>query len=232
MASEPAASAIGVVTAIGSASANWPDELWAGSVSLFDSIIRTYYGVYEFTDDPACVLRVGQSQSRASLSLSDGTRVEYGELIGTLHWWNEHLPRYSLKGPDFGWACAMRDQMLHSLRSLAAYVESESAWREIRALRGDAALSARLGILQVRRVAGRYGFERVPADFSFPRRLHAFGESFTLWSLTRAFNPAALVRQPFLRDHHELWISRTVLLRRYGRGQRRAATELAQPDEA
>jgi hypothetical protein len=220
MASEPAASAIGVVTALGSASASWPDELWAGSVSLFDSIIRTYYGVYEFTDDPACVLRVGLGQARTPVSLSDGTRVVYGELVGTLHWWNEHLPRYSLKGPDFGWACAMRDQMLHSLRALAAYVESESAWRHIHALRGDAALSTRLGVSQVQRLAGRYGFERVPTDFSLPRRLHAFGESFTLWSLTRAFNPAALGRQPFLRDHHELWISRTALLGRYGRGQR------------
>ena len=201
MASERAASGIGVVTVLGSASTSWPDELWAGSVSLFDSIIRTYYGVYEFTDDPGCVLRVGLSQARASLSLSDGMRVEYGELVGTLHWWNEHLPWYSPKGPDLGWACAMRDHVLHSLRSLAAYVESESAWREIRALRGDAALSARLGIWQVQRVVGRYGFERVPTEVSIPRRLHALGESFTLWSLTRAFNPAALGRQPFLREH-------------------------------
>ena len=114
----------------------------------------------------------------------------------------------------------------------AAYVESESAWREIRALRGDAALSAWLGISQVQRVAGRYGFERFPAHFSFPRRLHALGESFTLWSLTRAFNPAALVRQPFLRDHHELWISQTVLLGLYGRSQMLAATGAAHPNEA
>jgi len=232
MASEPAASAIGVVSALGSTSSFWPGELWTGSVSLFDSIIRTYYGVYEFTDDPACILRVGLSQARAPVLLSDGTRVEFGELVGTVHWWNEHLPRYSLKGPDFGWACAMRHQVLHSLRLLADYVESESAWREIRALRGEAALSTRLGLLQVQRVAGRYGFERVPTDFSILRRLHALGESFTLWSLTRAFNPAALARQPFLRDHHELWISRTALLGRYGRRQRQFATESTRPDKA
>ena len=232
MASEPAASAIGVVSALGSTSASWPDELWTGSVSLFDSIIRTYYGVYEFTDDPACILRVGLSQARAPVSLSDGTRIELGELVGTLHWWNEHLPRYSLKGPDLRWACAMRHQVLHSLRSLADYVENDTAWREIRALRGEAALSTRLGRLQVQRVTGRYGFERVPTDFSVLRRLHALGEGFTLWSLTRAFNPAALARQPFLRDHHELWISRAALLGRYGRRQRQVAVEAPRPDKA
>ena len=220
------------MTALGGTSANWPDELWAGSISLFDALIRTYYGVYEFTDDPACVLRVGLGQARAPVSLSDGTRVELGDLVGTLHWWNEHLPRYSPNGPDLGWACAMRNQVLRSLRLLADYVEIETAWREIRAFRGEAALSTRLGILQVQRVAGRYGFERVPADFSFLRRLHAFGESFTLWSLTRAFHPAALARQPFLRDHHELWISRTALLGRYGRGQTQAATAAALPNGA
>jgi hypothetical protein len=51
-----------------------------------------------------------------------------------------------------------------------------------------------------------FGFEPEPTNFSLCRRLYALGESCTLWALTRAFNPAAVSRQPFLRDHHELWI--------------------------
>ena len=94
----------------------------------------------------------------------------------------------------------MRNQVLHSLHALAFYVESEPALRQIRALRGEAALSARLGISQVQRVAERFGFERVPTNFSRCQRLYALGESCTLWALTRAFNPAAVSRQPFLRD--------------------------------
>jgi hypothetical protein len=74
----------------------------------------------------------------------------------------------------------VRRQVLHSLYSLADYVESEAAWRQIRALRSEAALSTRLGMSQVRRVAERFGFERVPTDFPLRRRLHALGESFTL----------------------------------------------------
>ena len=74
------------------------------SVGLFDAIIRTFYGLCEFTDDPACVLRVGLSPARAPVSLSDGTRVEIGELVGTLHFWNEHLPRFKPGGPDLHWA--------------------------------------------------------------------------------------------------------------------------------
>jgi hypothetical protein len=218
------------MTAASSTSIGWPEDLWEGAVGFFDSIIRAYYGVYEFTDDPACVLRIGLAQARASILLSDGTRVEAGELIGTLHWWNEHLPRYSRKGPDLGWACALRDQVRHSLRSLALYVETESAWWEIQALRGEAAMSTRLGAAQMRRLAGRYGFERMAHDLSILGWLHALGESVVLWSLTRAFNPAALARQPFLRDHHELWISRAALLARYSRGLSPAAFAAAPPE--
>ncbi len=215
--------AVGFVTALRSASAAWPDELWAGSVGWADAILRSYYGVFEFTDDPACVLRVGLDQARAPVSLSDGTNVELGELVGTLHFWNEHLPRYSPRGPDLGWACAVRDRVTYSLRAFSEYVEDEPGWRDIRAIRTETALPARLGASQIMRVFQRYGFERVPTDPSLLARLHGLGECFVIWGLTRAFNPAALPRQPFLRDRHELWISRATLLLRYARRNRQIA---------
>jgi hypothetical protein len=215
MTAESAVSAVEVVTALGGASAAWPSELWAGSMRLVDALLRSYYGVYEFTDDPACVLRIGLGAARDPVTLSDGTQIRGGEIIGTLHFWNEQLPRYSSGGPNLYWACTIRDQVRHSLCALAEYIETNPDWREVRAFRGQAALSARLGIPQVQRVAARYGFERVPTKPSLLRRVHSVGESFVLWGLTRALNPAAALRQPFLRDHHELWISRRTLCMRY-----------------
>jgi hypothetical protein len=209
--------AVGFVTALGSACAAWPDELWTGSVAWADGILRSYYGIYEFTEDPNCVLRVGLSQARAPVSLSDGTDVQLGEFVGTLHFWNEHLPRYSASGPDLGWACALRDRVTYSLRAFSEYVEGEPGWRDVRAIRTETALPARLGAPQIIRVFHRYGFERVATHRSLLARLHGLGECFVLWGLTRAFNPAALPRQPFLRDRHELWISRAALRLRYAR---------------
>jgi hypothetical protein len=196
-----------------------------------DAILRSYYGIYEFTDDPACVLRVGLGQARAQVSLSDGTRVEFGELVGTLHFWNEHLPRYSSKGPNLGWACAVRNRVIYSLRAFSEYIDSEAAWQGVRAIRTETALPARLGASQIGRVFQRYGFERVPTDPSLRARLHGLGECFVLWGLTRAFNPAALPRQPFLRDRHELWISRAMLLTRYARRNGQKATGTARRPE-
>jgi hypothetical protein len=92
----------------------------------------------------------------------------------------------------------------------------------VQAIRTETALPARLGAVQVGRVFQRYGFERVPTECSLRARLHGLGECFVLWGLTRAFNPAALPRQPFLRDRHELWISRAALLARYARRNSRS----------
>lgn len=194
--------------------ATWPDELWVGSVSWCDAILRACYGVHEFTNDPSCVFRIGLSRTRAALSLADGTRIDAGETIGTLHFWNEHLPRYNGSGPNFGWARAMRDQVVGSLCTLADYVERDPAWRHVQAFRAEAALTSRRSS-RLHRVIQRYGFEQIASDRSLLRRAHDIGDDFLLWGLTRAFNPAALPRLPFLRDHRELWISRALLLRNY-----------------
>ncbi|HJU17071.1 MAG TPA: hypothetical protein VJ770_11445 [Stellaceae bacterium] len=215
MGGESAASALGMVGALSTASSAWPDELWAGSVGIFDAMLRSWYGVHEFTDDPACVFRVGLSRARAHVILSDGTEIAAGEIIGTLHFWNEHLPRYPATGPDLRWACTMRDQVAHSMCLLADYIEKEPAWHDIRAFYGDGVFfSGRLGMPQIERVCMRFGFERVPTEPnpSRRRRVALFCESLTLWGLTRAFQPAALPRRPFLRPQQELWISRARLI--------------------
>ena len=101
------------------------------------------------------------------------------------------------------------------MRLLAAYVEREPGWQSVRAFYAATTFSNRLGDRQIRRLAGRYDFERIEPPGSMLRRLHALGDCFNTWALTRAFNPAALRRQPFLRGRHELWVSRATLIERY-----------------
>lgn len=192
------------------------DDFWVALVGSVDALVRSYHGIYEFTDDPGCVLRIAARHARNRVSLSDGTLIEPGEPVGALHLWNEHLPRYSETGPDIAWACEMRRRVLRSMRLLAVFVEREPVWQPMQAFCAETTLSNRLGDLQIRRLASRYGFERVVPAASILRRLHTYGDCFNTWALTRAFNPAALARQPFLRGRYELWISRPALLARYG----------------
>jgi hypothetical protein len=206
---------LALTSALGISSATWPDEVWAESVSRCDALLRSFYGVREFTDDPACVFRVGMGRARTNCMLSDGTVVNSGETVGTLHFWNEHLPRHPGRGRGLGWACAMRDRVAHSLAALALYVETDPAWRDIPAFHAEAGLSTRLRSAQVQRVVQRYGFEKTTSERSLFRRVHDFGDDFLLWGLARAFNPAALSRSRFFRDHQDLWISRAALLHHY-----------------
>jgi hypothetical protein len=191
-------------------------DFWVALVGSVDALLRSYHGIYEFTDDPDCILRIGCMRARHAVKLSDGTALAAGEPIGALHLWNEHLPRYSGDGPDVGWACDMRRRVLHSMRLLAGFIEQEPAWGPARAFCAETTLSNRLGDLQIGRLAGRYGFERIAPAGSVLQRLHSLGDCFNTWALTRAFNPAALSRQSFLRGRYELWISRSTLLARYG----------------
>lgn len=201
----------------------WRDEFWVSLVGSVDTLLRAYHGIYEFTDDPACVFRIGLGPARGRVILGDGTEIRGGEPVGALHLWNEHLRPYADGGPDLGWASDMRRRLSHSLQLLADYIEREPAWRTVQAFRGDATLSRRLGNTQVGRIAERYGFVRLEPPSSMLRQLHFLGDCFNTWALTRAFNPGALGRQEFLRGRCELWISRRALLGRHGRAARRRA---------
>ena len=209
-------SAADAATSLRGISTTWPDYLWSAPVGWLDALLRSCYGVREFTDDPDCIFRVALEETSLRAILADGTRVEPGDTIGVLHFWNEHLPRISARGPDLGWAAAMRRRIAGSLAALSAYIETNPAWAEVQALRADAGLANRLGGRQVRRVAARYGFERLPSEDNSLRLLHDFADSLVLWGLTRVFNPAALQRQRFHRQRYALWISRATLARCHG----------------
>ena len=196
---------------------DWKDEAWIAIVAWFDRSLRSYYGIQEFTDDTRCLLRIGPMRAQMPVSLSDGTTIRQGELVGALHIWNEHVPRYSGSGPNLAWAKEMRRRMLYSIGLLAAFVERDPQWSQVPAFFGVSTLSSRLGEVRMRQLAQRHGFDVVEPPPSLWRPLRLVADAMVVWGLTRAFNPAALRRQKFLRDHCELWISHSRLLKLYGR---------------
>ncbi|MFZ2003768.1 MAG: hypothetical protein WB697_02385 [Stellaceae bacterium] len=195
----------------------WRDEVWAILVGALDGVLRSCYSVAPFTDDPCCVFRIGQGEARRDLLFADGTAIGAGEIIGTLHFWNEQLPPFSLSGPDMRWAVTMHHRIAYSLRALARFVETDPAWRHVAAFRAEAALSSRIGDKQLQRVTRRFGFECLDEPATWLRHLHELGECFNAWGLARAYNPAALAHQRFFRPYHDLWISRAALVARHGR---------------
>src|SRR5437763_6655294 len=156
----------------------WTDASWATIVGSVDGLLRAYYGIHDFTEDPDCIFRTALCRARHPIGLCDGTQIRRGEIVGALHWWNEHLRRYSGHGPDIAWAGDMRRRIRRSLHLLADHIVRDPAWRPIEAFRADATLSSRLGSGQIRRVAERYGFEVVEPESSILLRAQALGASF------------------------------------------------------
>lgn len=189
------------------------DLLWNIAVRVTDWVLRRWYGVREFTDDPTCLFRISRAAAPHAAELSDGTRIHAGEMIGVLHIWNEQLPRFSRVGPDFRWAQLIRRRMLHSFRELAQYLDEDPSWADIRGIHACVTFGSRRRRAQIRRVAARFGVELI--DVVAPDGWHALGEDVLIWAFARAFNPPALRRYCFRRDRTELWISRDRLLTLY-----------------
>ncbi len=190
------------------------DRLWALLVRGADALLRRWYGVREFTDDPSCLLRLALAPASHGVTLSDGTRIEAGETVAVLHIWNEQVPRFRLGGPDLRWAIDVRRRLRRSFRALAGHLEHDPAWKQVRGIHACVVFGSRRRRGQIRRVAEGFGFELIEAGAP-AKGLHEFGEDFLIWAFTRAFNPGALRRSPFRRDRTELWTSREKFLRRY-----------------
>jgi hypothetical protein len=126
-----------------------------------------------------------------------------------------------MPGPDLARANELRRRARLSLELLAKHVESDLAWQQVRAFRGDAMLAPGDETRQLGRLAATYGFQLVEPAASPANRVQSLGGSLHTFAMTLAFNPAALPRQRFLRHRHELWISRAALLGRYGKTARK-----------
>jgi hypothetical protein len=56
-----------------------------------DAILRRVYGVWEFTQNPQCILRVSVERIPLAFTLSDGTVLHKGDLCCVTHLWNESV---------------------------------------------------------------------------------------------------------------------------------------------
>jgi len=197
-------------------------RLARGAIRRLDVWVRRGYRVYEFSSHPDCILRLALGRSEREVTLADGTHVVAGEPVGDLHLWNERLPPMPPGGPDLRWAVAMHRGMVRSLRLLAAYMESDPAWANIRAWRGETAFNPRWEARPDSELLERLGLELLPAEPAGPlKRFTDFWQNLYTWWLTWTFNPASLRSKRFWRlERRQLWISREALLSRYGQGRR------------
>jgi hypothetical protein len=195
-----------------------------------DACLRRGIGIIEFEQGQDALLRIGTGRAEREMRLSDGTRLQPGDLLLELHFWNEHLMTVPSSGQTLRWAASARRQAVRSLHRLAAYLQTSPDLREVKALRIRPALAGRNLARNLNWIVAKHGFEaaadcaeRAPASGAY-----RWLDSLWLWLLTWTFNPRSLKGRRFRRTRQEFWMSRGRFIALYGE-PRAPAREQAPP---
>lgn len=187
-------------------------------VRLLDAVLVRCYRVEVFADEPECILRSSVRRLKAPVGLPGGARLESGDKLIEIHFWNEHLPPLEESGADLPWGRRFARRLWRSLELLAAHAVSDPRYKDFVALHG------RLGFIPEGEVdtrkptAWRFGFELEVQEAPGMRFWTAsFWAGLHAWLLMWAFNPNTLAGKRFRETAlSDLWMTRDVLLDRFG----------------
>jgi len=187
-------------------------------IFALDARLRRRQAVVEYSSHPSCIFRLELDRSHAQFTLRDGTRLQPGQPIARLHFWNEHIPPMPRNGATVRWARRLQKSISISLRELARYLASRRDLSDVCVICGDVPSGTRSQSGQVAHIMGYYGFEARDDNKRLPwrERIHRFGENILISLTVFAQNPAALRLDTLMRIRVPIYLSRQTLERRFG----------------
>ena len=184
-------------------------------IRILDKGLRSALGVFEFCDDPDCLLRVQVTSAAHALSLP-GCLVPKGAPVVGLHLWNEHIPPLPAEGSDLAWAAQTRRKLVASFHALAGQMLHDSRFADVQAVGGITVLLLPGNDVGGEKLFRRLGFSMFPYHSALGR-FGEFWENLYSWWIMWTFNPATLHHRHVLRLHRsEVWMSSEEFLSRYG----------------
>lgn len=194
------------------------DHWLARAVGSADTLLRRCHGVREFTGKRTCLFRIAVRRAAHETALSCGRTIRSGDPIIELHLWNEHFLRIPPDGPNLAWAKMMRRRFQDSLGDLAIHIDECTALGDAAAVCGCGGIAYDGNGGKIIRFMQKFGFEVFPCpQRSAGGRLVDFFCDFWVFLLVCAFNPRSARTDLLFRRRCELWMSREMLSRRFGR---------------
>ena len=178
------------------------------TIKALDRFLRHFLSIYEFSDEPTCVLRYSRAHSKSVLTLPDGESLQLGDPILDLHFWNERFSMHS--HPESG-PKALRAALRHSLALLAEQLRSNGEFSDIKAVHATLARTSNRACC-LRHPFG-CGLHIEPR--SSESAVHDFFENFLIHWLRWAFNPHRASQRSLRLCRVELWISASDLKARF-----------------
>lgn len=180
-----------------------------------DVVIRRLKGVYEFSAETNCLLRLRLTSASHELRLPD-VEIPAGSSVLELHLWNERVPPMPEKGPDLAWALKVQRMSIASFQAVAAHIRNDRQLANVKAIGGPTAMLTPGDPSGGESLMRRLGF----VIFPYVNPLGRFGEfweNLYTWMLIWTFNaPSARHRQVLRMRRSEIWMSVEEFLRRYG----------------
>lgn len=181
----------------------------------FDAYLCRRTGVFEFTSDQNCILRLQQTVAAHDLTLP-GCVLPAGSPVIQIHLWNEHIPAIAKAGPDVAWAAHTWRLFYRSLRLASGYIQASPALAHARAIGGETAVFTPGPQDSGAKFFDQLGFIVSP----YHRPLGRFGEfweNFYSWWIMWAYNPASLKGVNMIRmQRSEIWMETGAFLARFG----------------
>lgn len=195
--------------------------LFARAVYALDARLRRRLGIFEYSDDPACVFRASlRPFPGPAHRFADGGAVAAGDPVAELHLWTEHVPRMEGAASPIAWARAMSGALDRSLHLLAQRFPEERFAAPV-AIFADMSQASDAGEAeQLGRIMAHFGFDIVPIPppTTLGGKLHRFGENILVSLLVLARNVKALRASTLRRVRLRAVMSRSALMQRYGDG--------------
>jgi YkoP domain len=186
------------------------------AVRWIDNLLCKFQGVYVYSRDPECILRLQLRTSTHTLPLGSWV-VHKGEPVLALHAWNERMPVIPPEGADLAWALTLRRRLVYSFMGIARLIQEDPLYEQVRAVCGSSGLfsfSDHTGGVQMMQ---RMGFVVIPYHQPFGR-FGKFWENLFSWSLMWAYNTNSLNLRKFWRlQRTEIWMTRVEFVERYSR---------------
>jgi hypothetical protein len=190
----------------------------ARAIFALDTRLRRRLAVIEYSAHPSCIFRLGIARSRRGLALRDGTRLQAGDRVAQLHFWNEHMPPVPHNGATIGWARGVRQDAVTSLRELVHYLASRPDLHDINVICADLPSGTQAQSQQIARIMEYFRFEVFNGDepLSVGERIHRFGENILISLTVFAQNAAALRLDTMSRVRVPIYLSRRTLEEKFG----------------
>jgi hypothetical protein len=170
------------------------------TIKALDWFLRHFLSIYEFSDEPSCVLRYSRAHSKSVLTLPDGESLQLDDPILDLHFWNE---RFDTHPHPESRPKALRAALRYSLALLAEQLRSNQQFRDIKAVHATLARASHRSCCLHR----PFGYELHIEPRSGESHVHDFFEDLLIHLLRWTFSPHRAGQRSLRLNRVELWIS-------------------------